>query len=86
LKNEYVIGNAKGIAVGEGYNNEWTEEKYKKELEEAACEVNKAVFVECHNTRRDGTGGGFDEAKWVLAMAKDPNSIVAAVVAQIPCK
>ena len=81
-----MIGNSKGKADGEGYNCQWTEEKYKKELEEAACEVNKAVFVECFNVRRDGVEGGLAEAKWVLEMAKDPNSIVAAVVAHIPCK
>lgn len=86
MRNDWVISGSLGKPLGEGYNNEWTEEKLRKELEEASCEVTKAVFVECFNVRRDGTLGGLDEAKWVLQMAKDPNSIVAAVVAHIPCK
>lgn len=61
----------------ESFKRDWTEDDYRAAVAESGFNVKHAVFVECFNRPPE------DEAKWVLGMIDDPNSMVCALTAQI---
>lgn len=61
----------------EGFHRDWTEADYIESMSKTEFKVKAAVFVECCNQP------ALEEAKWVLSMVDDPNSIVAAMTVNI---
>lgn len=78
---ETGLPNAWLRSEGANFAKSWTENMLKTEIAVAGgankFQVKGAVFVECAN------GTGDEEAKWVLDMINDPNSIVQALVSNI---
>lgn len=60
-----------------GFQRDWTEQDYRSSVSKGRYKVKAAVFVECFNRPP------LEEARWVLKMVDDPESIVAGMTAQI---
>lgn len=61
----------------EAFHKDWTEADYRTSVSRGDFGVKAAIFVECFNRPP------VEEAKWVLSMVGDPDSIVAGMTAQI---
>jgi L-fuconolactonase len=64
-------------AEAESFRRDFTEQDYLASIAKGSLKVKSAVFVECFNRPP------VEEAKWVLKMIDDPNSVVVAMTAQI---
>lgn len=71
LSNEWLPG------MPEPFQRDFSEQDFRAAVAKGCCPVHAAVFVECFNRP------AASEARWVLQMVDDPDSIVQALVAQI---
>jgi len=79
LPNYFFRKLCEGVAEGEGFNQEWSEDDFRRSV--AASDVvvvDQAIYVECFNSPVQA------ETQWALDLCADPESLVVGVVAKVP--